>query len=58
MSKEQLRSELDDLERKLRRLRDQVEGGQLKDGQLIGQEIRRVLRNEVDNLDRLIRALK
>ena len=55
--KQQLASELDDLERKLRRLRNNVEGGAIRDGAQIGPEIRKLLRNEVDRLEHLIRQL-
>jgi hypothetical protein len=54
---QRLRREVDDLERKLKRIVYDIENGNQTDLSEITYALRRVLRDEVDNIDRLARGL-
>jgi hypothetical protein len=54
---QRLRSETDELERKLRRLMREIEAGTQTDLRQISQQLRKLLRNEVEEIDRLARRL-
>jgi hypothetical protein len=54
---QRLRREVDDLERKLKRIVYDIENGNQTDLSEITYAVRRVLRDEVDNIDRLARGL-